>query len=441
MAGDHPPGFRAPVAARARAAMLRWVDEAGEAGREFLQVWIRRTSRGGYDIRHRADRGCSADHLTLRGSTAEMHELARTTEAGRHRPMRSTPDLRRGWLARELDGPQLWTVLNALYPAAPIHWFRGVSGGTDACSFAESARRQTGIYTAVRELKGEQLSAAVRASCSRSMCLRHPVWDPATSALEPTGRLEAEPSVGPERAVVPCTRPCSLLIAFAREVVRAEEDRAVLEGLAPTRADRLDLAAALRSGADCRRAWEPSCETADFACRLNPRWLRYWADRLEHEDAWRKTETAVSLPAVQLLWIAAGEGDSRMHAAARPPSVDDPSGVTARILALVACAAAEIAAPGGAAVDSISVVVRAGGEDRDPRRPTALDIRFRIVVEPAAARDAAGAHAESRLHAYRSASGAMLPNIATTWAAEAVLHPSGPGRDPSGPRRVRAGEP
>jgi hypothetical protein len=424
MVGDRTAESHGPIAARACAAFLRWVDDAGEPGREFLQVWIRRGAEGRYDVRHRADRGGAIDHLDLRRSPAATDELARTTEAGRHRPMRSAPDLRRGWLFADLDGRQLWTVLNALYPAAAIHWFQGISGSTNASSFFDTALRQTGIYTVVRELNGERLSAVVRASCGRSMCLRDPVWDPAPPALERTGSPEAQRRESPGRAVVPCSRPCSLLIAFAREVARTEADRAVLERFAPTPADRFGLACALRSIADYQAgAGELACETADFTCRLNPRWLRYWAERLENGGDRQVVEPEPSSPAIQLLWIPADEAEPCAERAARPASTHDPDAV-ACILALVACATAEIVAAcedAGAPAASISVLVRSGRDRRDPRCPDVLDIRFRLAVRSGVARHGVGDRAESRLHAYRSLSGAMLRRISATWAVE-VAH-------------------
>ena len=49
--GAHAPGGMA----EARAALIEWIDEAGDAGRTFLQVRLLRVGEGLYEIRHARD--------------------------------------------------------------------------------------------------------------------------------------------------------------------------------------------------------------------------------------------------------------------------------------------------------------------------------------------------------------------------------------------------
>jgi sirohydrochlorin cobaltochelatase len=219
-----------PFAARACEAFLEWVDGAGKAGREFMQVWIGCPGEAGYEVRHVADRARPVEQLTVSRKPATAASLARVTETGQHRPLRSSPDLRRGWAFVGLDGAGLWDVLAGLYPAAAIHWFQHRSEALVASSFIETAGRQTGIYAGVRALSGAPLDAAIRTRCGGGMCLRRPVWAPAVEVLKPAARAEAARGRAEHGAIVPCKEPCSLFLSCAREMMRADGGENVSEG-------------------------------------------------------------------------------------------------------------------------------------------------------------------------------------------------------------------
>jgi hypothetical protein len=156
-----------------------------------------------------------------------------------------------------------------------VHWYQHRVGELETTSFAMTAARQTGIYAAVRELRGEPLRAATLASCGGGMCLRTVVWSGAVH-----GSGADQPCMG--AALVPCREPCSLFLTFAREVLHSEAEWQRLERLAPSGAGRARLAGAFRAAADrIARGGSSPVETADFGNRMNPRWLRYWAERLE----------------------------------------------------------------------------------------------------------------------------------------------------------------
>ena len=192
-----------PMVARAREALLDWVDEAGADGRVFMQIQVARQNDAGYELRHVADTGKEREQLVTFEDSHAVAQLTRTTQDGQHRPLRSTPDLRRGWALVNLDGSGLWSALDRIYPGAGLHWFQYRSGTLGTTSYAETAARQTGIYASVGQLGGKQLQAAIRGCCGDGQCLRTPVWAPAPF-LEPAGTL------------VPCREPCSLFISFAR---------------------------------------------------------------------------------------------------------------------------------------------------------------------------------------------------------------------------------
>jgi hypothetical protein len=93
-------GAHAPVGgiAEARRALVAWVDEAGDEGRAFLQARIVAMEPGRYEIRHGRDRGRPHRSLKLVSSDPfAAREIAQTTGAGEHRPLKTAPNLKRGW--------------------------------------------------------------------------------------------------------------------------------------------------------------------------------------------------------------------------------------------------------------------------------------------------------------------------------------------------------
>ena len=87
----------------------------------FAQVWIRRTERG-FELRHVADKECEPASLRLLGEN-DLRPLAQFTARGMFRPLRSAPNLQRGWRAAPRDEATLGAALNQLYPGGVADWF------------------------------------------------------------------------------------------------------------------------------------------------------------------------------------------------------------------------------------------------------------------------------------------------------------------------------
>src|SRR3954467_4348779 len=89
------------------AALADWL--AGGA-RQMGEGLIRQID-GGYDLRHAADAG--RDDLPL----ADPREVALANEAGEYRPLKTAPDLRRGWRFAASTLQEVRRALDLLYPA------------------------------------------------------------------------------------------------------------------------------------------------------------------------------------------------------------------------------------------------------------------------------------------------------------------------------------
>lgn len=207
------PACGAPAITRARAAFLDWIESADANGRVFLQVRIRMRPDFTYELRHEADTHLSTVVLERFSTPSDGVGIARSTGSGRYRPLRTAPDLRKGWVLEELTGQEAWEAISLIYPAAALHWYLGRSGAVRPVPFEAVAKRQTGIYARVGKIRGAALGAVIRSCCSD--CLRQPAWQPAAGTL---GR-GADTSAGDDAAAVPCSEACSLFISKAREAL------------------------------------------------------------------------------------------------------------------------------------------------------------------------------------------------------------------------------
>ena len=276
---DTTPGTHAPAgAAAARQALAEWVRAAGAQGRTFLQVHLRHDG-GRFSVRHLDDRHRSPVELRLYADPFSAREVAQTTEEGAHRPLKTAPNLRRGWRFEALDERGLWTVMEYLYPACVAHWHAGSTGTLRVTHWGETAARQSGIYSSVRLLAPPAVRDAVRACCGDAVCLRRVAWGIDQDHPEPLpANDDANESAGAD-AVVPCPEACSMFISFARAVLKVERaPRNAVAGLGKLNEGEMEQLRALveagagESGEEVREG--------EFDLPLNRRRLRYLSIRL-----------------------------------------------------------------------------------------------------------------------------------------------------------------
>jgi hypothetical protein len=245
------------VAAGSREAFAAWVDGAPD-GRVFGQVIIRPAPPFGYSLRHTDD--AREDVLRVSEDPRAAREIAKLTEDGEYRPLKSSPNLRRGWELRVADARGLVTAMNYLYPAGVVHWYLDREGRLDLTSFRENAARQSGIYKRVQRLSDEGVQDAAHACCEDSVCLKQTLWDIDEDTPLRVDRGEGE---------IPCPEPCSVFVSFARRV-RLFERENYADGLSPS--EKEDLAALVEAAATGEVGF---AREAEFEQPLNERRMRY----------------------------------------------------------------------------------------------------------------------------------------------------------------------
>ena len=263
-----PAGSR-PLASEARDDFAAWV--AGEpTGRVFAQAHLRRVRSGGYEVRHVEDAGRPAGELEVHEEPRRAREISKLTEEGEYRPLKSSPNLRRGWLLWLADERELSTAMGYLYPSAVVHWYLERHGELPITHYRENAARQTGIYERIQNLTDEGVQRAAAACCDDSVCLKRTLWDVDESQPLRMRRGEGE---------IPCPEPCSVFVSFARRVrvFEREEERDLEDPSELTASEREDLAALVEAAAS--GAVEFARE-AEFEEPLNERRMRYRSQTL-----------------------------------------------------------------------------------------------------------------------------------------------------------------
>ena len=247
------------LAAVSREAFAAWVAASAE-GRLFGQVLIRRCSSG-YSLRHAEDAG--ERNLEAHEDPRSAREIAKLTERGEYRPLKSSPNLRRGWEIRVSDSVELAVAMNYLYPAGIVHWHLHREGRLGITNFRENATRQSGIYKRVQRLSDRGVQDAARACCEDAVCLKKTLWD-----VDERTPLEMRRGGGE----IPCPEPCSVFISFARRVRLFEREKRDETGLSLS--EKEDLAALIEAAASGAGEVEFARE-AEFEKPLNERRMRY----------------------------------------------------------------------------------------------------------------------------------------------------------------------
>lgn len=245
------------VAAEAREAFAAWV---AEEARVFGQIRVEKNGSE-YALRHVEDGG--EESLDVFTDPVAAREIARLTEEGEHRPLKSSPNLRRGWRTMLSGEAELVSAMNYFYPAGVVHWHLHREGELETTSFRENASRQSGMYERVRHLSDGAAQNAAKACCEDEVCLKKTLWD-----IDEDTPLEAERGVGE----IPCPEPCSVFVSFARRVRSFEKEEIYADsgGLTPSeKEDVLALVEAAASG-EVRFARE-----AEFEEPVNERRMRY----------------------------------------------------------------------------------------------------------------------------------------------------------------------
>ncbi|EEF58175.1 DR2241 family protein [Pedosphaera parvula] len=230
----------------------------------FAQVLIRR-SDGNYHLRHVEDREQLAESLReLR--LPEVRSWAQHTEAGAFRPLKSAPNLKRGWRLVVADAEGLGMALDAFYPGAIADWHAVRAGNPSVTDFREFTGRQSGMYRITAMLNDAQAGRVIEACCNRKFCLKQRLWTVAGLGAD---SVET-------KSLIPCLEPCAVFMEFARKAMRMEQQEKLRWDLAPDEVKTLE--AVLKEGVNQTDA---SLREGDVGAANNPRRIQLVLEKLK----------------------------------------------------------------------------------------------------------------------------------------------------------------
>jgi sirohydrochlorin cobaltochelatase len=204
-------------------ALSQWFDDSTPL--RIGEILIQRHADG-FEVVHVEDSDRRDLLLYTRPEDARL--LSTLDDRETYRPLKSAPNLRHGWrlIVPDLDG--LRKALDFFYPAAAGIFLDWQTGSLAAVDLRDTLGRQSGMYAVARKVTDEQAQAMIGEFCESGRgCLKTILWRISRDA--PIRSLPAEKfnphpcgDGNPFRTIpLLCQEACNLLVAKAREVVKA----------------------------------------------------------------------------------------------------------------------------------------------------------------------------------------------------------------------------
>lgn len=190
------------------------------AGRRSIgQIAIGQTTEG-FALRHVDD--AEATGLEEYREPADALDLGRYNEAGEYRPLKTAPDLRRGWCLRLANWEEVVRALEYFYPAMLGSLRAAEDGELRMTPLRETLERQTGMYAITKKATVEQIETVMAKRCAdEGGCLKKVLWrvEHESPRIFPPHKLNL-PTEGP--LPMPCAEGCNLLVAALRKHLKAK---------------------------------------------------------------------------------------------------------------------------------------------------------------------------------------------------------------------------
>jgi len=195
------------------------------------QLLIQRTGTGGFVVCHREDEPSA--RLEVFRKSGDAIEIARYDDAGNYRPLKTEPNLRRGWRLELVDLGELRRALDHFYPGRLAMLAAWTENRLSTTSLRETLDRQSGMYRVAAKISDEQIDDVVGNFCrSDGGCSRTILWKRDTHGTIPSTKLRPEKfdptqdQTGRGEKTIPllCQEACNLLVAECRKVVKGETD-------------------------------------------------------------------------------------------------------------------------------------------------------------------------------------------------------------------------
>jgi len=211
----------------------------------FGQILVRKTGDD-FVLCHRDDE--AHDVLEIFQDPEDAIEIARYDDAGNYRPLKTAPNLRRGWRMELRTSDELKHALDHFYPGRLAVFVGWKTGQLRTTPLRETLERQSGMYRIAAKISDAQIDDLVADFCrSNGGCLRTILWkrdqrgaiastklptqkfDPAWDQVQALGGSQSSifakataAKAAPATVPLLCQEPCNLLVAACRKGVKGE---------------------------------------------------------------------------------------------------------------------------------------------------------------------------------------------------------------------------
>jgi sirohydrochlorin cobaltochelatase len=194
------------------------------------QIAVSPRSGGGWRLRHMEDQDASQP-LTLFTAPEAAREIAMFDESGAFRPLKSAPNLKRGWQLDLADDEALRLSLDFLHPAALGFLEHQRHASLKPVHLRETLGRQTGMYRFTNSIRDDQAQDLIASVCHAGKCLRCITWklDPD----QPLGKMALSKLADPKRPATPqhtlpllCVEACTHVVGAARIIAQRNHQKA-----------------------------------------------------------------------------------------------------------------------------------------------------------------------------------------------------------------------
>src|SRR6266404_8149201 len=195
------------------------------------QLLIQRTNASGFDVCHHDD--ANADRLEVFRKQERAIEIARYDDGGKYRPLKTAPNLRRGWRLEVADLGELRRALDHFYPGRLAILAAWTENNLETTTLRETLDRQTGMYRVAAKISDDQIDEVVGKVCrSNGGCLRTILWQRDEQGTTPSSKLQPEKfdpqhdQTGRGENAIPllCQEACALLVNECRKAVKGDAD-------------------------------------------------------------------------------------------------------------------------------------------------------------------------------------------------------------------------
>src|SRR5437016_7155739 len=127
------------------------------------QLSVRKTTADGFVLSNRDDEG--REDLQIFRDSEDAIEIAKYDDAGKYRPLKTAPNLRRGWQLELATVEEMERALDYFYPGRFAVFAAWKSGQLKTTPLRQTLDRQSGMYRVAAQISTHKIEDLVANYC------------------------------------------------------------------------------------------------------------------------------------------------------------------------------------------------------------------------------------------------------------------------------------